>query len=120
MMTYGLYFLFFLLFLAHINKNVLYIENHDIIYLGQPERKREGTSSSLQPVPPSKKLKVALPNRPPGVSVPGLSNILPSDRSLGQIGSEPWENLAIDCDPSELAESILNNAQLGNTDKAVI
>lgn len=72
----------------------------------------------MQPVP-SKKIKVTLPNRPAGVAVPGLSNLLPTDRSLGQVGSEPWENLVIDCDPSELMEYVLNNAQLGNTDKAV-
>ncbi|GJQ80377.1 hypothetical protein Trydic_g12240 [Trypoxylus dichotomus] len=86
---------------------------------GQAERKREGSSSSLQAVPPSKKIKVTLPNRAPGVAVPGLSNLLPAERNLNQIGSEPWENLAIDCDPCDLTELVLNNAQLGNSDKAV-
>ncbi|KAI4461631.1 hypothetical protein MML48_5g00000815 [Holotrichia oblita] len=87
--------------------------------VGQPERKREVSSSSLQPVPPPKKMKVTLPNRPPGVAVPGLSNLLPADRSLGQVGSEPWENLSVDCDPCDLTELVLNNAQLGNLEKAV-
>lgn len=93
--------------------------NH-FLCLGQTDRKREGSSSSLQPVPPSKKIKVTLPNRPQGVSVPGLSNLLPAERNLGQVGNEPWENLAIDCDSCDLTELVLNNAQLGNTDKAVI
>ncbi|KAI4461611.1 hypothetical protein MML48_5g00012025 [Holotrichia oblita] len=66
-----------------------------------------------------KKMKVTLPNRPPGVAVPGLSNLLPADRSLGQVGSEPWENLSVDCDPCDLTELVLNNAQLGNLEKAV-
>ncbi|KAK9737777.1 Protein of unknown function (DUF3677) [Popillia japonica] len=87
--------------------------------VGQPERKREVSSSSLQPVPPPKKMKVNLPNRPPGVAVAGMSTLLPSDRSLGQVGSEPWENLAVDCDPCDLTELVLNNAQLGHLEKAV-
>lgn len=90
------------------------------ILVGQPERKREVSSSSLQPVPPPKKMKVNLPNRPPGVAVAGMSTLLPSDRSLGQVGSEPWENLAVDCDPCDLTELVLNNAQLGHLEKAVM
>ncbi|EEZ98703.1 integrator complex subunit 1 [Tribolium castaneum] len=73
--------------------------------------KREGTSSSLT-VPPSKKMKVAIPGSRPG---PSTSSILPVER----MGVEPWEALAVDCETSDLFESIMAAVNAGNTDKAV-
>lgn len=77
--------------------------------------KREGSSSSLTAVPPSKKIKVAIPG---GRAIPGpsSSSIMPLER----MGTEPWEALAIECDSCELFENIMAAVNAGNTDKAVL
>lgn len=90
-----------------------------IVNLGQADRKREGAPVNLQAMPPSKKMKVSIPNRPQGISGPSISNLHSSDRTQSQTGAEPWEALVIECDPCDLVEYVLSNVQLGNMDKCV-
>ncbi|KAJ8920096.1 hypothetical protein NQ315_011751 [Exocentrus adspersus] len=79
--------------------------------------KREGSSSGLTAVPPSKKMKVNLPGSRPGTSGAGL---LPLDRiGSSNAGVEPWEALATECETNELFESIVTQLSNENTDKAV-
>ena len=77
--------------------------------------KREGSSSSLSAVPPSKKMKVTLPGARPGMPGPSSSSMMPIER----MGVEPWEALATDCESAELFENIMTAVNAGNTDKAV-
>ncbi|XP_018336442.1 integrator complex subunit 1 isoform X3 [Agrilus planipennis] len=82
---------------------------------GLPDRKREGSSSSLQSLPPSKKLKV--PVRQPSI---GGSSILPVDRGTPpSSGAEPWETMAQECDSCDIFETVMNLIQGGNTEKSV-
>ncbi|KAK9886100.1 hypothetical protein WA026_014889 [Henosepilachna vigintioctopunctata] len=74
--------------------------------------KREGSSSNLANVP-SKKLKVTLPGARPSAVLPLLST------ERNQSGSEPWESLALECEITDLFENIINNFNIGNTEKAV-
>lgn len=83
--------------------------------LGPQDRKREGSSSSL-PVPSAKKLKGSIPGRPQGLP---SSSVLSSERIGAQPSVEPWEALAVECEPQELFDSVMNNAHAGNVDKAV-
>lgn len=79
--------------------------------------KREGSSSALVSVPTSKKLKV-LPGTRPGIS--GPSGSISIERlGVGQTGVEPWESLVIDCEISEVFETVINHATNDNTEKAV-
>ncbi|XP_063908867.1 integrator complex subunit 1 isoform X2 [Zophobas morio] len=77
--------------------------------------KREGSSSSLSAVPPSKKMKVTLPGARPGMPGPSSSSMMPIER----MGVEPWEALATDCESAELFENIMTAVNAGNTDKAI-
>ena len=90
-----------------------------IVNLGQTDRKREGAPVNLQGMPPSKKMKVSIPNRPQGMPGPSVSSLHSSDRTQSQTGAEPWETLVIECDPCDLVEYVLSNVQLGNMDKCV-
>lgn len=81
--------------------------------------KREGNSSSIG-VPPAKKLKVAIAGTRPGIPGPSGSSLLPIDRLTGApAGAEPWEALAVDCEASELFESVMGCLQNNKMDKAV-
>lgn len=80
-----------------------------------PDRKREGSSSSLQ-IAPAKKLKVALPGRAPGLP---STSLLASDRLVAQPSVEPWEALVLESEPQDVFDLIITNSQAGNTDKAV-
>ncbi|KAG5898788.1 hypothetical protein JTB14_010998 [Gonioctena quinquepunctata] len=82
--------------------------------------KREASSTSLTPVNPSKKMKVNLPGTRPGITSASGSGLLPIDRmSAGQTGVEPWESLIVECDVSEMFESIVTQITNDNMDKAV-
>lgn len=81
--------------------------------------KREGSSSALATVPPSKKLKV-LPGTRPGISGPSGSSLLSIERlGVGQTGLEPWESLVIECEISEVFETVINHVTNDNTERAV-
>lgn len=92
--------------------NVILLNFIIISYLGSEKLKRDASSSSLSVAPPSKKIKVA---------IPGSRALVPGATSSGvvSIGVEPWEALALDCEPTELFESIMAAVKAGNTDKAV-
>ncbi|XP_045473416.1 integrator complex subunit 1 [Harmonia axyridis] len=74
--------------------------------------KREASSLSLSNVP-VKKMKVSLPGAR-SAAVPTLHS---NERT--QVGAEPWETLALECEASDLFENIMNNINIGNSDKAV-
>jgi hypothetical protein len=77
--------------------------------------KREGSSSSLSGVPPSKKMKVALPGARTGIAGTSTSSMIPLER----MGVEPWEALAVDCESADLFENIMSAVNSGNNEKAV-
>lgn len=81
--------------------------------------KREGSSSTLAAVPNSKKLKV-IPGARPGISSPSGSGLISIERlGVGQTGVEPWELLVVECDISEVFETIITHITNDNMDKAV-
>ncbi|KAF2879696.1 hypothetical protein ILUMI_26472 [Ignelater luminosus] len=86
---------------------------------GAPERKREASSSNLQSVPPSKKIKNNIPGRTPGIGGSGNSSHIPDRAGPAVAGTEPWEVLVTDCEPAELFDSVITCVNAGNTDKAV-
>ncbi|KAF5278356.1 hypothetical protein FQA39_LY05845 [Lamprigera yunnana] len=81
-----------------------------------PERKRENSSSSLPPAPPSKKIKSNIPVRSSGLGSASSSHT--TDR-VPAVAAEPWEALALDCDINDMCENTLIAANAGNIDKAV-
>lgn len=90
------------------------------VFLVVPERKREA-SSSIQGLPPSKKIKSGISNRSPTIGVVNAPSHIVGDRpGVPPIaGVEPWESLTIDCDPIELFENVVTCVSSGNMDKAV-
>lgn len=58
-------------------------------------------------------MKVSLPGARTS-SVPILHS---SERT--QVGVEPWESLALECESSDLFENIMSCLNVGNSDKAV-
>lgn len=68
----------------------------------------------MQVASSSKKMKVALPVRPPG-----LPSTLSTDRASSLPAVEPWEALAVECEPQELFDQIMTNTHGGNVDRAV-
>ncbi|KAB0795233.1 hypothetical protein PPYR_12072 [Photinus pyralis] len=82
-----------------------------------PERKREASSTNLQPATSSKKIKTNIPGRSPAL---GTS---PSPHTTSERGGsnaiEPWESLALECEASDLFDTVASLTNAGNTDKAV-
>ncbi|KAF5307904.1 hypothetical protein FQR65_LT06471 [Abscondita terminalis] len=82
-----------------------------------PERKREASSSNLQASSStSKKIKSSISGRSPGIGSSSTSHTT-SERANAAI--EPWESLALECESTELFDTVITIANAGSTDKAV-